>query len=207
MAEVELIEKTDREVYLRVCDRLGINQSDAFFQPKGVAYFTRTEDKSRVSMPFANLWREAPQLQNEMRYSHFTAIEGFPYGEFDEATGAVKERIAKLKLIPVMIPYTLDFWSTDRRTQNTVISNYMWWWKYEPIVEFTEHNVIEQNFGFNITFSDPQDASDIESKYTKGKVYRTTFKFIVNGALARVTDPDYATIFYVKARIYNEGLA
>lgn len=203
---VELLEKTDRETYLACVSKLQIPKANLRFVPSGIAAFQRSEDKQRFALPFGNLWRKAPAWTGEIRHSHPAVIHSVPYGIVDE-NGVTTAAIAKLSLIPCQIRYNLDYWSTDRRNQNEIVSNFMWWHRYEPLIQFTEQDpsgVYNQTWDFHVSFEDAVDASEIEAKYTKGKIYRTTLSFTVMGAVAKVISPSDPAIFYAKARIYTD---
>lgn len=204
MATATLLEKTDRETTLACISKLGIAADNIRFVPAGIAAFIRSEDKTRFAFPTAVLWRKTPTWTTEPRHSHPAVIHSVPYGVVS-ADGVVSASIAKLSLIPCQLSYTLDYWCVDRRQQDEIIYNYAWWHRYEPLITFTEQETTgtyQQTWDFHVRFDDPVDNSEIESKYTKGKIYRVTLPFTVMGSMARVIEPNEQAIFYVKERMY-----
>lgn len=145
--------------------------------PKEVALREMAEKRGQPEVEMINIWRTriGPDWS---RMKTSVARRGMHMEYIDSDTG---EDMATIKAIPVMMEYSVWFWTHYQERINEIVERYLFWQQDDPNLKmnygltYDEGQSIESNGEFpvelDLHFGDMIDESTVGDKYDKGLIF------------------------------------
>jgi len=150
--------------------------------PKRVAQRMMAEKRGRHELEFINLWRSTEQF-DWSRQRSFVARNGMHLEYTDSNTNS----IVTIKGIPVVLPYSIWFWSTDFDKLNNVKIEYLFWQHENPYLSLSYNDSYPVEM--DLHFGDIVDESDIENMFNVGKYHVIMMPITIDGWVFKTTNP------------------